>query len=209
MIKNLLFDLGGVIMDIDKSNCVASYRRLGLRDAESFFGEFSQKGPFMALEEGAITPAEFHEALRPSLPDGVTDAEIDAAFCDFLTGIPVRRLVALEKWRGRFGIYLLSNTNEIMWDSRIAEEFRKAGREREDYFDGMVTSFEARSLKPAREIFDYAVSKLGIVPEETLFLDDSERNLEAAAALGFHTALVAPGTEFDDILNAHHGLREA
>lgn len=209
MIKNLLFDLGGVIMDIDKSNCVESYRRLGLSDAESFFGEFSQKGPFMALEEGTITPAEFHEALRPCLPGGVTDAEIDAAFCDFLTGIPARRLVALEKWRRCYGIYLLSNTNEIMWGSRIAEEFRKLGREREDYFDGMVTSFEARSLKPAPEIFVYAVRKLGIVPEETLFLDDSERNLEAAAALGFHTAHVAPGREFDEILTAYPGLTEA
>lgn len=209
MIKNLLFDLGGVIMDIDKSNCVASYRRLGLRDAESFFGEFSQKGPFMALEEGAITPDGFHATLRPSLPEGVTDAEIDAAFCDFLTGIPERRLRALEKWRGRLGVYLLSNTNEIMWDSRIAEEFRKLGREREDYFDGMVTSFEARSLKPDAEIFRYATRKLEIVPEETLFLDDSTRNLEAAAELGFRTAHVAPGTEFDDILDNLPDLRQA
>ncbi len=201
MIRNLLFDLGGVIMDINKDNCIASYRRLGLRDAGSFFGEFSQQGPFMALEEGAISPEEFHAELRRALPDGVTDAQIDDAFCDFLTGIPAHRLTQLEKWRTKYRVYLLSNTNPIMWHSRIAEEFGKLGKRREDYFDGMVTSFEARALKPQRQIFDHAVKQLGIRPDETLFLDDSAANLEAAAALGFHTALVAPGREFDTILD--------
>lgn len=98
---------------------------------------------------------------------------------------------------------MLSNTNPIMWNSRISEEFCKEGRVREDYFDGMVTSFEARALKPDRRIFDYAVNKLGIEPDETLFLDDSETNLKAASKLGFNTALVAPGMEFTDIIEKY------
>ncbi len=67
----------------------------------------------------------------------------------------------------------------------------------------MVTSFEARSLKPSPEIFRYAERKLGIDPEETLFIDDSRANLEAAARLGYNTALAAPGTEFADIIAAY------
>lgn len=203
MIKNLLFDLGGVIMDIKKENCVQAYERLGLRNARLYFGEFSQQGPFMALEEGKITPDEFHAALRPELPAKVTDAEIDKAFCEFLIGIPARRLAALRQLRRRYKVYLLSNTNPIMWDSKIKHEFEKEGHSREDYFDGMVTSFEAKVLKPEKAIFDYAVDKLGINPDETLFLDDSEANLKAASKLGFHTALVAPGNEFSDIIEKY------
>lgn len=200
---NLLFDLGGVIMDIERARCVESFRRLGLRDADSFFGEFSQKGPFMALEEGAISKDEFHEIMHGYLPEGVTDAQIDAAFCDFLTGIPGARLRALRELRRRYKVFLLSNTNEVMWDTKIAEEFRREGREREDYFDGIVTSFEARALKPDPRIFAYAVQKLGILPEDTLFLDDSAANLEAAARLGFRIAQVRPGTEFSDVIQKY------
>lgn len=203
MINNLLFDLGGVIMDICKDNCVAAFRELGMDRPERFFGEFSQQGPFMQLEAGQIGVDEFHAALRPYLPGGVTDAQIDAAFCRFLTGIPAERLDALLQLRRRFKVYLLSNTNPVMWHSRIADEFAKRGKTITDYFDGIVTSFEARALKPDAEIFRYAERTLGIVPEETLFIDDSRANLEAAARLGFHTALAAPGTEFADIIAAY------
>lgn len=202
-VNNLLFDLGGVIMDIERARCVESFRKLGLRDADSFFGEFSQKGPFMALEEGAISKDEFHEIMHGYLPEGVTDAQIDAAFCDFLTGIPAARLRALRELRRRYKVFLLSNTNEVMWDTKIAEEFRREGREREDYFDGIVTSFEARALKPDPRIFAYAVQKLGILPEDTLFLDDSAANLEAAARLGFRIAQVRPGAEFSDVIQKY------
>ena len=98
-------------------------------------------------------------------------------------------------------MYLLSNTNPIMWDSTIRTEFEKDGHDREYYFDGMVTSFEANSLKPEEKIFRYTADTLGIDPAETLFFDDSQANLDAAAKLGFKTALVAPGTEFVDILH--------
>ena len=77
MIKNIMFDLGGVIMDIEKERCVAAFDRLGLRDAASFFGEYSQKGPFLRLEEGTMTVDDFHQAMRAEIDGDVTDAEID------------------------------------------------------------------------------------------------------------------------------------
>ena len=201
MIKNLLFDLGGVIMDIRRLNCVASFERLGMKDADSFLGEYSQKGPFLQLEEGLINEAQFRDAVREYIDGEVTDEQIDKAFCDFLVGIPAYRLEQLRQLKNQYGIYMLSNTNPIMWHSRIAEEFRQEGMEREDYFDGIVTSFEARSIKPDAKIFHTVVEKLGIKPEETLFLDDSQKNLDAASALGFHTLLVTPGSEFFELLN--------
>ena len=202
MIKNLLFDLGGVIMDIRRLNCVASFERLGMKNADNFLGEYSQKGPFLQLEEGAISEEEFRTAVRALIDGEVSDEQIDSAFCDFLVGIPKYRLEQLRQLKKSYNIYMLSNTNSIMWRSRIAEDFRQEGLEREDYFDGIVTSFEARSIKPDAKIFHTVVEKLGINPDETLFLDDSQKNLDAAAQLGFHTLLVTPGSEFFELLKS-------
>ena len=200
MVKNLLFDLGGVIMDIEKERCVRAFEKLGLPDAASFFGEYKQKGPFLKLEEGSMSVDDFHKALRDEIKGQVKDEDIDNAFCRFLIGIPRRRLEDLRRLRKDYRVFLLSNTNPIMWNSKIKSEFEQEGMCREDYFDGMVTSFEARSLKPDEAIFRYAADHLGIVPEETVFLDDSQRNLDAAAKLGFGTVLVAPGDEFSDLI---------
>lgn len=202
MIKNLLFDLGGVIMDIEKNNCIEAFRRLGMRNPGQYFGDFSQQGPFARLEAGEISPDEFHRALAPSLPPDVTADDIDRAFMRFLIGIPLRRLADLRRLRARgYRLYMLSNTNPIMWDRKIKDDFTAEGLAREDYFDGIVTSFAAKAMKPDRAIFDYACRSFGINPAETLFIDDSQANLDAAAALGFHTVLAAPGTEFIDVLN--------
>ncbi len=202
-IRNLLFDLGGVVVDIRRQNCVDAFVRLGLPDAESYFGEYAQTGIFMALEDGSASTDEFHSVLRKAFPnpEAVTDKEIDDAFEQFIVGIPEHRLRALVELRKRYGIYLLSNTNPVMWDGVLAREFAKLPpMRREDYFDGMVTSFEAHSAKPDAEIFRYTSRMLGIKPEETLFFDDSEANVEAARALGFKAVHVAPGTEFMDYL---------
>lgn len=196
MIKNLLFDLGGVIIDLRRQDCIKAFERLGMPEASNMLGEYSQAGVFGDLESGRIDADQFHAEIRSKIPGEVSDAQIDEAFNRFLVGIPVERLRALEKLRHTYRIYLISNTNPIMWDSRIAEEFRKDGHDINHYFDGMVTSFEAKSMKPDREIFDLVVSRYGIKPSETLFFDDSEANIEAANKLGFRTVLVKPNEDF-------------
>ena len=189
-------------MDIERQRCVDAFRELGLEDADSYFGDYAQTGIFMAVEDGSASVSDFHAVLRSKLPAGTKDAQIDRAFNQFLIGIPEHRLKALRELRRRgYGIYLLSNTNPIMWKSKIAAEFAKEGLRREDYFDGMVTSFEAKAAKPNRKIFDYAVRILGIKPEETVFFDDSQANTDAAEALGFKAVHVVPGTEFMDYID--------
>lgn len=201
MIRNLLFDLGGVIIDIERQRCVDAFKALGLENAESYFGDYAQTGIFMAIEDGSINVDEFHAALHEKLPAGVTDYQIDTAFQKFIVGIPAHRLKALRDLRRRgFGIYLLSNTNPVMWRGVIANEFGQEGLRREDYFDGMVTSFEAHCAKPDAAIFKYTVEQLGIKPEETLFFDDGLANVEAARALGFEAVHVEEGKEFTDYL---------
>lgn len=188
-------------MDIERQNCVDAFKQLGLDNPDSFFGDYGQQGVFKSIEDGTINIETFHKELHKVLPASVTDYQIDTAFQKFITGIPLRRLEALRKLRCEgYGIYVLSNTNPIMWRGVLANEFGKEGLRREDYFDGIVTSFEAKALKPDRAIFDYAVELLGIDPAETLFLDDSAENADAARALGFNAVVVEPGTEFSEYI---------
>lgn len=204
-IKNLLFDLGGVIMDIKRERCVKSLMALGMSEntAENMLGLYVQSGPFLKLEEGLLSEEEFYDAMRQNFPDGgkdISNENLKKALNDFLIGIPEHRLVELRMLRHDHKIYLLSNTNSIMYNSKIAECFRAEGKEMSDYFDGQVVSFKAKCAKPDRKIFEYTIEHLGIKPEETVFFDDSQKNLDAAAQLGFKTALVAPGTEFIDAI---------
>lgn len=196
-IKNLLFDLGGVIMNIDRMQCVEAFKEAGMLHPEELLGDYGQKGPFLALERGEITPAEFRSEIRRYFVREVSDDAIDTAFCRFLTGIPVERLHALEELRGQgFRTYLLSNTNALMWEKYILPDFRKDGHDINYYFDGIITSFEVKAYKPEKQIFQAAIDILGIDPAETLFFDDSQANLNGAALLGFKTALVTDENGF-------------
>ncbi|MDE6359270.1 MAG: HAD-IA family hydrolase, partial [Duncaniella sp.] len=133
----------------------------------------------------------------------VTDDEIDRAFDQFLLGIPDHRLRQLRELRKNYGIYLLSNTNPIMFEGFIADQFRKEGLSMADYFDGIVASYEAKCYKPDREIFDYTRKNCGIDGDETLFFDDSAANVEAARDAGFKAVHVPVGAEFTDILKQY------
>ena len=200
-IKNLLFDQGGVIVDIERDRCLDELRRLGMEAPERLVGLYKQDGPFFALENGDINMQQFHEALRPYMPAGVTDEQMDYAFSSFIVGIPLHRLQSLRELRKRYKTYILSNTNPLMFEGVIARAFAQEGLDVNAYFDGITVSYLAHSNKPDRKIFDYAIETMGIKPKETLFFDDGQVNLDAAAALGFKTALVEPGCEFIDIIN--------
>lgn len=202
MIKNLLFDLGGVIMEIRRKNCVKAFEALGMAEADTLLGEYSQSGVFAGLEDGSLSVERFHDEIRRIIGRSVSDDQIDTAFQRFLVGIPEHRLEALEELHKRFSLYLVSNTNPIMWNDEIRRNFCKQGKDAGYYFDGVVLSYETGAMKPDRRIFDCVVERFGIKPDETLFFDDSRSNLEAAAAMGFHTLLVSPGSEFMELFKA-------
>lgn len=188
---NLMFDLGGVIMNIDRSRCVAYFDGLGMEDADDFFDAYTQKGPFLQLEAGQISPDEFRGMMRQKLPAGVTDSQIDRGLSLFLCGIPEKRLDMLRRLRADgHRVWLLSNTNPIMWHNDILPEFRKQGLEITDYFDGTVTSFEAKVCKPDSRIYEYALAKFGIPAADTTFFDDGPANVEAALACGMKATLI-------------------
>ena len=198
--KNLMFDLGGVIMEIERRRAVDALKAIGLSDANEMLGEYGQQGIFLELELGNVTPQQWRDELRRHINCDVSDAEIDNAFMQFLIGIPIERLNELEELHKDYRLYLLSNTNKVMWEGKILEEFKKAGHDMDFYFDGVIPSFEEHCYKPDAAIFLRAAEKFGIKPEETIFFDDSLANVEAAQALGFGGVHVVDNRPFKEFL---------
>lgn len=200
--STIIFDLGGVIIDLDKSRCIEEFRKLGYDNVAEMLGNYRQTGEFLALEEGRITAAEWRDIIRTRTGRSLSDKEIDDAFNAFLVAIPLRKLQMLAALRKKYTVVMLSNTNEVMFEGRIPEMFLEVeGKPMEEYFDKIYVSYKMSMTKPSPEIFLAVSSDLGIRPEDALFIDDSAANISAAAQLGFNTMLVEPYTEFSEKLS--------
>lgn len=198
-IKTIIFDLGGVLMDLDKQRCIDAFNRLGFTDIKEYLGEYEQKGMFMDLENGTISAAEFRDKVRNHIRKPVTDQQIDDAFNLFLIGIPDYKLTMLLQLRKKYQVFMLSNTNPIMFEGRIPELFRIQKLNISDYFDKFYLSYRLGATKPDPIVFEQIISDAKILPGETLFLDDSQRNIDAAKLLGFRTYLTAPQEDFSSV----------
>lgn len=200
---NVVFDLGGVILDINRDKCVEALEALGFSEADKMLDLYVQTGIFLALEDGSASAAEFYDELRKQCTKpGVSDADISEALSRFITGLPVARLQALRELRAQGKrIFSLSNTNPVMYPTRIAELFRAEGLQIDDYFDGQILSFREQVCKPAPGIFQRLLTRYKLDPARTLFLDDSAKNCEAAEEQGIVSVLIPEGAEFMDILS--------
>lgn len=199
-IKNIIFDLGGVVIDIVRANAVRALENLGIRDADTLLGEYEQKGPFLLLESGKLTAAQFYDHLSPLCRKDTSCTEIQDAFEKFLVALPAERLDAIRKLRKRgFRLYVLSNTNPIMFNHWIDLAFRQQGASINDYFDGVVVSFQERTCKPDPKIFTNLITRYGLEPSETLMLDDSQANCDSARSIGLE-AIRVEKTGKDSIL---------
>lgn len=195
-IRNLIFDFGGVLINLNRQRCVDSFKALGLSNVESLIGSFAQQDVFMQLEKGLITPAEFRDEIRERTEQPVTDEQIDNAWNNFLADLPAYKLEALLELRERYLVYLLSNTNEIHWDWSCAHAFPHKGFHEKDYFEEIFLSYKMNLAKPDVSIFEAVMETTGIRPEETLFIDDSEANCKAAGSLGISAYLCKPGEDW-------------
>ena len=207
-IKNVIFDLGGVVVDLDRERAVKALVDLGLEDADSMLGLYGQQEPFYGLETGERSTGEFFDIVRNRMHLGVTDAQITEAFNRFLVDIPVERLSMLRRMRmAGYRIFVLSNTNPVMFHTWIDRAFRQEGGTINDYFDGVVVSFEELMCKPNVDIFTTLMRRYGLNPSETLMLDDSDKNCKAASEAGAHAFRVGK-TDKDDMLAVCGALLE-
>lgn len=207
-IKNIIFDLGGVVIDLDRLQAVNALRQLGITEADALLGEYEQKGPFFRLETGEISSSEFFDTLLPKCHPGTTNTDIRDAFEKFLVGIPVERLRTLRSLRGKgFRLYVLSNTNPVMYNHWIENAFRQEGLTVNDYFDGIVASFQERTCKPDPQIFRNLTERYRLDVSETLLLDDSEANCASARSIGLNAIQVKRDGE-DTMLSICRRLEE-
>lgn len=187
-IKNIIFDLGGVIINLAVEKTHQAFATLsGLPVTEiktrvhhgTFFHEF---------EKGLITDCEFRDHLRESLSLQVTDAQLDQAWNAMLLDIPLSRIQLLERLKSRYKIYLLSNTNNIhlQYFNGIVEQL--TGKPAIDYyFHGSFYSHLVKMSKPDEEIYQHVLSQHALLPQETIFLDDNKDNLVGANKVGIQT----------------------
>ena len=198
-IKNIIFDLGGVILDIDVSRTIKGFKRIGLgeiSDASIAHSSF----PFLEkYETGKISTEEFRDEIRKAAGTEVTDELIDTVWNDMLIGIEPVKIDLLIRLRSQYRLILLSNTNamhEVIYNSML-KETTGIGNLRE-LFDDVYYSHTIHMRKPDREIFEYVLSAARLVPEVTLYIDDSKMHIDSAAQLGIVCYHLTPG---DSILN--------
>lgn len=201
-IKTIIFDLGGVLYDLDRTRCVNALESIGLKDVDNLLSNYKQSGIFQQLEEGTIELDEFYETIKRMVDKPISDEIIKAAWDKFLVEIPLYKLEMLEKLRGHFQIFMLSNTNAIHFNDEIPNEFLKAGKNIHHYFDKCYLSYEMKASKPHKKIFELLIADSGITPSESFFIDDSPENIRVASEMGFQTYLATPFEDFSHLFDS-------
>lgn len=201
MIKNLIFDFGGVIAPIRREQAVEAFRQLGVADADQRLDKYHQTGIFQELEEGKITPDEFQVKLG-QLCGGRTPSweETRQAWLGYFTGLDERLLDCLKELRKRYRLFVLSNTNPYVMDWACSPEFSSKGEPLTEFFDKLYLSYQIGVTKPDRRIFDFLIADADILPSESLFIDDGAGNVQAARQLGFQTYCPHNGEDWRDAL---------
>ena len=213
MIRNLIFDMGGVVFALGYEQAVRRFEEIGVSDARAQLDAAVQTGIFGDLEGGRISCEEFRTRLSAHVGRELTSGECAYAWKGYILDLPQRNLDKLLELRSRgYRLFLLSNTNPFITQWAHSPQFSLAatpaglaalasvspaaasssddaapGRPMDDYFDRLYFSCDLKMMKPAPAIFRYVLDAERLDPAETLFIDDSPRNVEAAARLGIRT----------------------
>ena len=182
MIKNIVLDWGGILIDLDEGRSIRAFHDIGAHKVARYVEECRVEDMFLQLERGDIDTAEFCRQARLHDPGYQgTDAQLCHAWNVLLAGIPSHRLQRLEMLKKGYRLFLLSNTNESHW--QYARRFWQP----EQYFKRIFLSYEMHQVKPDEEIFSQMLREGGLQAGETLFIDDSLRNCQGAEAVGLTT----------------------
>lgn len=191
-IKNLIFDLGGVILDLSVDTTVKSFARLSGIAPDKAQDIFVSSRGFEIYEKGGMTDDEFRQFVRDVYSVNVTDEQIDTCWNAMLLGFPIKKLELLEQLKTKYNVYLLSNTNGIHVQHINNILLPRVNNHiiLDDFFHRAYYSHRMKKRKPDAEIFEQVLSEGNFRPEETLFLDDNQANVEGAGKLGIKTVHV-------------------
>ena len=201
MIKDIVFDFGGVLTTIDTERALQRFRDLGVEEPEQYINSYCQKGPFFELENGDIDAEEFCRRLGQICNREITFEQAKEAWLGFLVEIHTTLLEHLQTLRGSYRLSVLSNTNPFIQSWALTKDFTPVGKSLADYFDMLFFSYRMHCSKPNAEIYRKMLSDGNMKPEETLFVDDGEKNIEAAREVGIRTLLVENGEDWREKLS--------
>ncbi len=188
-IKNIIFDLGGVLLRLDYLSIPREFAALGFDNFDAIYSQAKQSGLFNDFETGKMSAEEFRNGLR-NYNSALTDAEIDRCWNSIILDLPKETFNYLKELRKDYRLFLLSNTNEIhvkKFSQVIEDTF---GYENySSLFEKIYYSNEIGLRKPNTECYEYVIRKNRLLKEETLFIDDTEKNIAGAKETRIRTFL--------------------
>lgn len=187
-IKNIIFDFGGVVITIDQPQAVRRFQQIGLKDADKKLDAYTQFGLFGELESGKINAEDFRRELSATTGKTLTMDECAFAWQGYCGELPQRNLDTLIALREQgYRLMLMSNNNPFVMGWAQSNQFDGNGHGIGDYFDALYVSYQHGIMKPDLAFFKKVLDTERIQPEETLFVDDGWRNVEAARQLSIQT----------------------
>lgn len=197
MIKNLIFDLGGVVFTLDHDEAVRRFTQMGVHNAADILNPYTQSGIFGDLESGKISASEFIDELGKMLGRKVSYQECKHAWLGYCKLVPQHNLETLLNLRRRgYRVVLLSNNNPFLMEWCESTDFDGNGHPLNYYFDNLYKSYEVKMMKPAEAFFRHVLINEHMLPDETLFIDDGPRNCASASQLGIHTLCPKNGEDW-------------
>lgn len=200
-IHNLIFDLGGVLYDLDIEGCLQAFEQAGLTEVRHLITGTNEAGIFQAYETGELSTPRFRKEVRRLIGNPqLTDEDIDRMWNRMLVHLPQEKLDLLHELGRHYRLYLLSNTNDLHWEHVVRQAFAKQGYQVSDFFQQVFLSFRMKLAKPNPAIFLTALGNAGLKAEETLFIDDSPVNCQAAKSVGIQAVHYTPGEDLRSLL---------
>ncbi|PWL32428.1 MAG: haloacid dehalogenase [Fluviicola sp. XM-24bin1] len=199
--ENIIFDFGGVIINIDYEATINAFKDLGISDFDALYSQAAQSDLFDAIETGRISPQHFINGILQLLPAGVTPNQVVHAWNAMILDIPKERIEFLQQLSQTHDIYLLSNTNSIHIDKAMREWNNKTQADINDVFKKVYLSHEMGMRKPDVEIFRHVCQEQGLDPSKTLFIDDSIQHIHGAREAGLHAHHLLSNETIQSILS--------
>ncbi|MFH0761081.1 MAG: HAD family phosphatase [Bacteroidota bacterium] len=192
-IKNIIFDLGGVLLDIDFKRTFDAFEAIGFKRAEEWFKRADVNRLCLDFETGMFSPQELRSRFRELTGFTCSDAEFDHAWNALLGEFPADRIRCVQALAKRYNTYLLSNTNEIHCKYFNSELNKHFGIESLDHLLHKAWySHDLGLRKPGEQIFRKVLESGRLNPGETLYVDDAEINVKVAESMGMKGLLVTP-----------------
>jgi len=197
-VKNIIFDLGGVLLNIDYNKTSDAFKKLGATDFDSFYSQQGANEVFEALETGNISETDFYNTMQDHCLPNTTHEQIKAAWNAILLDFRKESLQFLSHLDSKYNLFLLSNTNSIHQAAFNNMFTRQTGHSNfDDFFTVAYYSHLIHKRKPYPSTYTFVLEDAGIIAEETLFIDDSKVNIEGATEAGLKTHWLTPGEKIE------------